>query len=176
LLFKKQFERLNLVSAWLIKWWSFINFIFSSLIFPPVIMPHGLTNKHYWYKENKNILIYHFPCSPCWYVGNSSYEHQFNTSAHAIVIRSISLLWTNQLRFFCQLVWNFLFLLIWSYVLFLSNFSSEQQVGKQSAKKNSTVNSAAAKIVDLQSFNKNVFNRMTNLFHNVHALIKKRRP
>ena len=38
-------------------------------------------------------------------------------------IRSISLLWTNQLRFFCQLVWNFLFLLIWSYVLFLSKFS-----------------------------------------------------
>jgi hypothetical protein len=30
------------------------------------------------------ILIYHFPCPPCWYVGNSSYEHQFNTSAHAI--------------------------------------------------------------------------------------------
>jgi hypothetical protein len=37
-----------------------------------------------------------------------------------------------------------------------------------------TVNSAAAKIV--QSLNKNVFNRMTNLFRNVHALIKKRRP
>ena len=37
------------------------------------------------------------------------------------VIRSISLLWTNQLRFFCQLV--FLFLLTWSYILFLSNFS-----------------------------------------------------
>ena len=58
----------------------------------------------------------------------------------------------------------------------ISHETSEQQVGKQSAKKNSTVNSAAAKIVDLQSFNKNVFNRMTNLFHNVHALIKKRRP
>ena len=37
------------------------------------------------------------------------------------VIRSISPLWTNQLRFFCRLV--FLFLLPWSYVLFLSNFS-----------------------------------------------------
>jgi hypothetical protein len=37
------------------------------------------------------------------------------------VIRSISPLWTNQLRFFCQLV--FLFLLTWSYFLFLSNFS-----------------------------------------------------
>jgi hypothetical protein len=55
--------------------------------------------------------------------------------------------------------------------------TSEQHlrsVGKQSAKENSTVNSAAAKIV--QSLNKNVFNRMTNLFRNVHALIKKRRP
>ena len=42
------------------------------------------------------------------------------------------------------------------------------------AKENSTANSAAAKIV--QSLNKNVFNRMTNLFRNVHALIKKRCP
>ena len=61
----------------------------------------------------------------------------------------------------------------------ISHETSEQHlrsVGKQLAKENSTVNSAAAKIVDLQSFNKNVFNRMTNLFHNVHALIKKRRP
>jgi hypothetical protein len=49
-----------------------------------------------------------------------------------------------------------------------------RSVGKQSAKENSTVNSTAAKIV--QSLNKKVFNRMTNLFHNVHALIKKRRP
>jgi hypothetical protein len=57
--------------------------------------------------------------------------------------------------------------------------TSEQHlrsVGKQSAKENSTVNSEAAKIVDLQSLNKNVFNRMTNLFRKVHALIKKRRP
>ena len=61
----------------------------------------------------------------------------------------------------------------------ISHETSEQHlrlVGKQSAKENSTVNSAAAKIIDLQSFNKNVFNRMTNLFRNVHALIKKRRP
>ena len=59
----------------------------------------------------------------------------------------------------------------------ISHETSEQHlrsVGKQSAKENSTVNSAAAKIV--QSSNKNVFNRMTNLFRNVHALIKKRRP
>jgi hypothetical protein len=28
----------------------------------------------------------------------------------------------------------------------------------------------------VQSLNKNVFNGMTNLFRNVHALIKKRRP
>jgi hypothetical protein len=51
-----------------------------------------------------------------------------------------------------------------------------RSVGKQSAKENLTVNSVAAKIVELQSLNKNVFNRMTNLFHNVHALIKKRLP
>ena len=59
----------------------------------------------------------------------------------------------------------------------ISRETSEQHlrsVGKQSAKENSTVNSAAAKIV--QSLNKNVFNRMTNLFRNVHALIKKRQP
>jgi hypothetical protein len=59
----------------------------------------------------------------------------------------------------------------------ISHETSEQHlrsVDKQSAKENSTVNSAAAKIV--QSLNKNVFNRMTNLFRNVHALIKKRRP
>jgi predicted DCC family thiol-disulfide oxidoreductase YuxK len=59
----------------------------------------------------------------------------------------------------------------------ISHETSEQHlrsVGKQSAKENLTVNSAAAKIV--QSLNKNVFNRMTNLFRNVHALIKKRRP
>jgi acetylglutamate synthase len=57
----------------------------------------------------------------------------------------------------------------------ISHETSEQHlrsVGKQSAKENSTVNSAAAKIV--QSLNKNVLNRMTNLFRNVHALIKKR--
>ena len=55
----------------------------------------------------------------------------------------------------------------------ISHETSEQHisVGKQSAKENSTVNSAAAKIV--QSLNKNVFNRMTNLFRNVNALIKK---
>ena len=56
----------------------------------------------------------------------------------------------------------------------ISHETSEQHlrsVGKQSAKKNSTVNSAAAKIV--QSLNTNVFNRMTNLFRNVHALIKR---
>ena len=35
------------------------------------------------------------------------------------VILPISLLWTNQLQFFCP----FLFLLTWSYVPFLSNFS-----------------------------------------------------
>jgi hypothetical protein len=59
----------------------------------------------------------------------------------------------------------------------ISHETSEQHlrsVDKQSAKENSTVNSAAAKIV--QSLNKKVFNRMTNLFRNVHALIKKRRP
>jgi hypothetical protein len=59
----------------------------------------------------------------------------------------------------------------------ISHETSEQHlrsVGKQSAKENLTVNSAAAKIV--QSLNKNVFNRMTDLFRNVHALIKKRRP
>ena len=59
----------------------------------------------------------------------------------------------------------------------ISHETSEQHlrsVDKQSVKENSTVNSAAAKIV--QSLNKNVFNRMTNLFRNVHALIKKRRP
>jgi hypothetical protein len=59
----------------------------------------------------------------------------------------------------------------------ISHETSEQHlrsVGKQSAKENLTVNSVAAKIV--QSLNKNVFNRMTNLFRNVHALIKKRRP
>ena len=59
----------------------------------------------------------------------------------------------------------------------ISHETSEQHlrsVGKQSAKEKSTVNSAAAKIV--QSLNKNVFNRKTNLFRNVHALIKKRRP
>jgi hypothetical protein len=55
----------------------------------------------------------------------------------------------------------------------ISHETSEQHisVGKQSAKENSTVNSAAVKIV--QSLNKNVFNRMTNLFRNVNALIKK---
>ena len=56
----------------------------------------------------------------------------------------------------------------------ISHETSEQHlrsVGKQSVKENSSVNSAAAKIV--QSLNKNVFNRMTNLFRNVHALIKK---
>ena len=56
----------------------------------------------------------------------------------------------------------------------ISHETSEQHlrsVGKQSVKENSTVNSAAVKIV--QSLNKNVFNRMTNLFRNVHALIKK---
>jgi hypothetical protein len=59
----------------------------------------------------------------------------------------------------------------------ISHETSEQHLrslGKQSVKENSTVNSAAAKIV--QSLNKNVFNRMTNLFRNVHALIKKRHP
>ena len=59
----------------------------------------------------------------------------------------------------------------------ISHETSEQHlrsVGKQSVKENSTVNSAAVKIV--QSLNKHVFNRMTNLFRNVHALIKKRRP
>ena len=59
----------------------------------------------------------------------------------------------------------------------ISRETSEQHlrsVGKQSATENSTVNYAAAKIV--QSLNKNVFNRMTNLFRNVHALIKKRQP
>jgi hypothetical protein len=59
----------------------------------------------------------------------------------------------------------------------ISHETSEQHlrsVGKQSVKENSSVNSAAAKII--QSLNKNVFNRMTNLFRNVHALIKKRRP
>ena len=57
----------------------------------------------------------------------------------------------------------------------ISHETSEQHlrsVGKQSARENLTVNSAAAKIV--QSLNKNVFSRMTNLFRNVHALIKKR--
>ena len=59
----------------------------------------------------------------------------------------------------------------------ISRETSEQHlrsVGKQSATENSTVNYAAAKIV--QSLNKNVFNGMTNLFRNVHALIKKRSP
>jgi hypothetical protein len=56
----------------------------------------------------------------------------------------------------------------------ISHETSEQHlrsVGKQSVKENSSVNSAAAKII--QSLNKNVFNRMTNLYRNVHALIKK---
>ena len=37
-------------------------------------------------KENKDILIYHFPCPPCWDVGNSSYEHQFNPSVTGVAL------------------------------------------------------------------------------------------
>jgi predicted DCC family thiol-disulfide oxidoreductase YuxK len=56
----------------------------------------------------------------------------------------------------------------------ISHETSEQHlrsVGKQSAKENLTVNSAAAKIV--QSLNKNVFNRSLTLHITLHSISNK---
>ena len=43
-------------------------------------------------KRKKDILIYHFPCPPCWDVGNLSYEHQFNTSVDMCDVKPLRII------------------------------------------------------------------------------------
>jgi hypothetical protein len=92
---------------WCFKWWQYWHSFFI-IIF-----------------SNEIIIIYFLVISIVitWNIIITSVTIILSEEAYCMqtehVIRSISLLWTNQLRFFCQL----LFLLTWSYVLFLSNFS-----------------------------------------------------